>query len=465
MDDGRLDGAIAVLDAARAALESQVDDMRGGLDKRQAALGEVLDGLGFDSWSLATHKMTVPVVRSNLILMADRVQAAIERERQWLVNSRGRTGASVAGATNPRAPIIGEVGRGPVLPAVRGVEPDSLTSLFAEYGDASTDLSRWTGADSTYSMALPDGRVLWVFSDTFVGPIRRGQRLIDSELPSNTLVVQDGSELRTILGPPYRRHESTGPVVAPDDRLGPADVYWAGDAQLCDGVVEVMYRRYVTHGGSFAGTTAVARFDPANLDQPLSVDETPYGGEVAWGSAVRRADGRTYVYGAEDASDGKYLHVARSEGDSLFGQWEFLTSSGSWSSEAHSSARQLGGVSNEFSVSPVNGGYLLLTHDTTTPLSPDIVGYMGATPFGPFENKTLLYTTPETGVTGTFGSPRVYTHNAHAHPHIDRGSDGLLVSYNVHAWPAPDEARGSNGPELDRTDIFRPRFVTVRFDV
>ena len=27
----------------------------------------------------------------------------------------------------------------------------------------------WTGADATYSVPLPDGRVLWMFGDTFIG--------------------------------------------------------------------------------------------------------------------------------------------------------------------------------------------------------------------------------------------------------------------------------------------------------
>ncbi|HEY9407953.1 MAG TPA: hypothetical protein VIP77_00100 [Jiangellaceae bacterium] len=148
----------------------------------------------------------------------------------------------------------------------------------------------------------------------------------------------------------------------------------------------------------------------------------------------------------------------------MIGDWEYYTGEGRWSPDLNASTRQLHGVANEFSVTPLDGGYLLLTHDTTTPLSPDIVGYMGPTPYGPFEDKTVLYTTPETGANGTYGSPRVYTHNAHAHTSVDRGPGGLLVSYNVHAWPLPGEADNANTDEvIGDVTVFRPRFVTIRF--
>ncbi|MER7396236.1 hypothetical protein ABT381_12035, partial [Streptomyces sp. NPDC000151] len=98
-----------------------------------------------------------------------------------------------------------------------------LTSAFARYGDDNSRLDDWTGGDGTHSVRLPDGRVLWLFSDTFLDrvegpPNPKGQphswrRKADGGGPPallrNSLVVGD----RT--GRPYDtlvRHTPAGPA-------------------------------------------------------------------------------------------------------------------------------------------------------------------------------------------------------------------------------------------------------------
>lgn len=46
-----------------------------------------------------------------------------------------------------------------------------LTSLFTAYGNDNSRVDDWTGADGTYSLRLPSGRELWIFSDTFLGRV------------------------------------------------------------------------------------------------------------------------------------------------------------------------------------------------------------------------------------------------------------------------------------------------------
>ncbi|WP_280232232.1 DUF2332 family protein, partial [Nocardia cyriacigeorgica] len=50
------------------------------------------------------------------------------------------------------------------VPAVVSVERDELTDLFTAYGNDNSSELTWTGANSTYSVELPDGRTLWIFS-------------------------------------------------------------------------------------------------------------------------------------------------------------------------------------------------------------------------------------------------------------------------------------------------------------
>ncbi|MDH6624519.1 hypothetical protein M2271_002323 [Streptomyces sp. LBL] len=48
---------------------------------------------------------------------------------------------------------------------------DRLTAEFARYGDDAARADDWTGGDGTHSVRLPDGRVLWLFSDTYLGQV------------------------------------------------------------------------------------------------------------------------------------------------------------------------------------------------------------------------------------------------------------------------------------------------------
>ncbi|NUU26479.1 MAG: hypothetical protein HOV68_33995, partial [Streptomycetaceae bacterium] len=50
---------------------------------------------------------------------------------------------------------------------------DALTAEFARYGDDAGRTDDWTGGDGTHSVRLPDGRLLWLFSDTYLGGVHR----------------------------------------------------------------------------------------------------------------------------------------------------------------------------------------------------------------------------------------------------------------------------------------------------
>ncbi|WP_060878030.1 hypothetical protein, partial [Streptomyces scabiei] len=55
---------------------------------------------------------------------------------------------------------------------VRDWDPDAaLTGEFTRYGDDATRGDDWTGGDGTHSVRLPDGRLLWLFSDTYLGQV------------------------------------------------------------------------------------------------------------------------------------------------------------------------------------------------------------------------------------------------------------------------------------------------------
>ncbi|WP_084958806.1 DUF5005 domain-containing protein [Thermoactinospora rubra] len=327
-----------------------------------------------------------------------------------------------------------------------------LTALFTAQGNDNSRLDDWTGADGTYSVRLPGGRELWIFSDTFLGQVNPdGSRPPVVEeggttvFLNNTFAVERDGRLRTIYGGTPDKPQA---IMPPRDRN---HWYWAGDATVAGGLLEVTYQEYERFGtGPWDWRwhrNVVARFAPGRLDRPLSVHDLPSGHGVSWASGIHRDRTHTYVYGVEDHGSVKYMHIARVAGRSLLGTWEYLTADGTWSPDEARSARVMNGVANEYSVSRIGGSYVLVTHDTTEVLSARIVAYFSCTPYGPFGNKTLLYTTPETG-------GNIFTYNAHAHPEISAPGT-LTISYNVNSFVNTDHYRD--------VTIYRPRFLDVSF--
>ncbi len=334
----------------------------------------------------------------------------------------------------------------PETPTAR---PDTrLTGLFNAYSDSGAG---WTGADSTYSVRLPDGRIVWIFSDTFLGPVDPdGLRPKDTPFINNCFVVQQGSRLSTVHG---------GTAGEPAALLPPdGDAwYWAGAGMLGAGTLNVTYHQFHRTGDGpldFGWQRSVlARFNIRTLVL-LDVTELPSTvPNLESASWLSRRGAHTYIYRVEDLGPDKYLHVARVPGDDLRQDWQFCSGEG-WSGDQTASARLLRGVSNEYSVTPFGGGYLLVTQDTTELLSPKIVAYWAPTPVGPFTDRTLIYTTPETGAGGTYHNGNIFTYNPHVHPELSR-RDRLVVSYNVNSFVS-DELYAD-------VSIYRPRFVDVRF--
>ncbi|REE98827.1 DUF4185 domain-containing protein [Thermomonospora umbrina] len=350
--------------------------------------------------------------------------------------------------------------QGVPTPAFQGTERNvEVNDLFDRYGNDNSRVDDWTGADGTYSTELPDGRLAFVFSDTFLGKVNAdGSRspVIEeggtTPFLNNTFVVKDGDRLKTITG---------GTKAAPKAVMPPRDSkhwYWAGDAITAAGLVQTTYQEYERFGtGAWDWRwhrNVVATFAPGRLDRPLSVKPLPSGNGIAWASWLEKVGGHIYVYGVEDHGATKYMHLARVKGNRLTGAWEFYKGDGTWSAKESDSARMMDGVANEYSVSRLGGGYVLITQDTTEQLSSRVVAYFSCSPEGPFTGKTLLYNTPETGALGSYGNPNVFTYNAHAHPELSTGNR-IVVSYNVNTFVNTDHYRD--------VSIYRPRFIDVKF--
>lgn len=323
-----------------------------------------------------------------------------------------------------------------------------LTRLFGDYADTA---GAWTGADSAYSVPLPDGRTAWLYSDTFLGTVNPdGSRPADSPFIHNSIIVEDDGELTTITG---------GTPGAPKSLVAPAGAdeaqrwYWFGDGTVENDRLRVLLIEFEKTGSGVFDfrflRTAIASFrlPKIELESITELPEPPADVPLHWASAIYEDRDHTYLYGIEDRQADKYAHLARvTRGRITTEPWEFFTGDG-WSADQSDSARILAGVSNEFSVHRRRGEYLLITGDARYPLSADIVAYRSRSLTGGFGEPLKLYTTPET-------SGNVFTYNAKAHPQLSRGST-VLITYNVNSFDTDDVYTDAR--------LYRPRYVDVTF--
>jgi hypothetical protein len=333
---------------------------------------------------------------------------------------------------------------------------------FLDY--AATTPNGWTGGDSTFSVRLPDGDLLWLFSDTFLGPLNAdGTRPVTAPLVNSTFVRQDGSSMTTIQG---------GTAANPEAIMPPPEAnhwYWLGDGMISriggTDYLQVIFQEYYRFGDGdwdWAFTqNVVATFSLSNLKDPLRVEELP-SEAGAWGSALLPAsqsgDGYTYVYGLADAPTNKKQRIARVHGTDLSNtaKWQYWTPDG-WTAYESDTGIGLNGIANEYSVTKWNGQFLLVSQDSTVAFSNKVYAYTSCSPAGPFTNQSLVYAMPETGM---FGPPyydeRIFAYNPHVHQTLSSGNT-FRLSYNVNTFDSRMSAEGSHYRD---PSIYKPRFIT-----
>jgi hypothetical protein len=354
-----------------------------------------------------------------------------------------------------------------------GVPDPTFNALFTQDGPGTGNepagSAGWTGADSTYSRALPDGRVLFFFSDSF---------LASSPVPNGATVVPD-TRMRT--NPIFQGHNSIvalntdgsltttygGDALNPTSLFVPTnsnDLYWMGDSVLVQTSPSV-YQLYLfllefnsstfAYVGSSLATLSLPNLSVQSV-QPLTIE-----GGVEWGSAILQQGQTLYVYGMEDLGAGKYPHVGKLAVRNLANPsaWQFWNG-GAWVSGATNSARIIGApdsISNEYSVNQIHAdkgnSFVLTTMDTSVPFGTwqNIVLYFSCSPQGPWSPKQVVYATPETGQKDQPGLGTLLTYNPHAH--FEFTSNGaVLISYDLNT---------TQGDDLTYADNYRPKFIRV----
>jgi hypothetical protein len=349
-----------------------------------------------------------------------------------------------------------------------------LTAEFARYGDDATRTDDWTGGDGTHSVRLPDGRVLWLFSDTYLGrvnpppnPVGESYAWRDTTAPlvRNSAVVMDGDgRLETTLAAPLfpdpGPNQWRWPVAARVEPRSPGSseqvvrvLLWvrtAGASPWIYGVPTATEVATLTLPGLRLESVVKV------LDQQLVPDPSR---RVLFGTTLVEEDGWTYVFGGDDGQaasrPASQAYVARVPRGRLGepGAWQYWNGS-AWRAWARprpvlGDGRRTG-VGSAFSVVRHGGTYVLFTMAAGTKGLTTVTSYWSCSPTGPWHG-------PAKDLAAELPQGQVAAYNPQAHPAL--GGDGRLVlSYDVN-WLEP---AGASAQLSRNVSLYRPRFVTLR---
>ncbi|MGW7247334.1 hypothetical protein [Streptomyces decoyicus] len=368
------------------------------------------------------------------------------------------------------------------------------TAEFARYGDDNARMDDWTGGDGTHSVRLPDGRTLWLFSDTFLDRIQpppnpQGQkhrwRTADTGgvplLRHNSAVVmsRSGRLERTLTGGPAAG--APGPFF-PDPPGG--GWRWPVRASVeprTPGAPEKVVRVLLWHrapgtgpwifGVPHATEVATLSLPALRLEGitetvgPASVADP--GRRVLYGAAAVRDGGWTYVFGSDDppSSPASSAFLARVPAGRLAdrGSWRFRDGA-HWRRQAGRAGPVLRaggrrGVGSAFSVVRDGPAWVLITMDTGGDGAAGmraLTSYWSCAPFGPWHGPDGRLTPPRPPAPDP---QHVAVYNPQIHPEFMANGE-FLLSYDVN-WLGPPGVPADPRVNGD-VELYRPRFLRVR---
>jgi hypothetical protein len=363
------------------------------------------------------------------------------------------------------------------------VPDQAWDDLFQSYGDTS---GTWSGGDGAQSLSLPGGATMWFFADSYLGqtnPDGTRPPLATGLAHNSAVLYRDGALGPAYAGPPAQgggySYAADYTWVAPPPAY-PASRYELinGDQVIDHGAVYKFYQladRDLHPGGypyklvgtvieSFALNPATDALTPAG-GTAIGVADTAGSNPVIWGAATLVSGGYIYIYGVRPYSSAAAaypLYVARlpvgglAAGDA----WQYFdgtpgcsTSASSWTASPQAATVLRTGISTGFSVTDVNGTFVLLTNDGSSRLAfSNAVAYYAGCPagFSPGSPKYSIYRP---------ALPYGYLdYEYRIVPQFSSGRD-VLVSYSMNTTRVDGSCLNENYYDVA---IYRPHFLDVR---
>ncbi|MFH0760321.1 MAG: DUF4185 domain-containing protein [Bacteroidota bacterium] len=324
----------------------------------------------------------------------------------------------------------------------------------------------WTGGDVACTVTLSDSLTLWLFGDSWIGPVV-GNRHQDAAMINNAVAFQHGKavtpdKLEFYFGQSGGRPAS---LFLPPDGRG---FFWltGGGILTRNGLF-----LFATQIVKIDGDSSVFGFEGAGnyifsirnpMEEPFrwqtEMVRTPFyditadGSEISFGAPQFTDKGFVYIYGTcfRKSDINRYMILARvPENDILqFNRWEFYTD-GKWQPDFRKAGWLCDRFGAEYSVSWHPGLKKYITIYSELGMSEKIIMRTSARPEGPWSGQQVIYNCPEAAWDKDY-----FCYAARAHPELS-GPDELLVSYVCNStdfWKMAGDAR-----------IYVPKFIRIKF--
>ncbi|MCX5882456.1 MAG: DUF4185 domain-containing protein [Deltaproteobacteria bacterium] len=347
----------------------------------------------------------------------------------------------------------------------------------------------WTGADGINTADLLDGRILWIFGDTWIGEIQQGRHALPidllAELVNNTLAVHEKPDAGYWMPPDPKAIRfywgQSGQKNLAWIRPEPGDGsgwYWpAGNGLMVkagfDSFRLLFFMSKLSRSPASDEMWAFYRSGNAlvivnNPDedvlnwriQKISVPLSPSRGEkIGWGVTLLSVpvpgefkESYLYIYGIDESDLGnKKLLLARSPSSRVeeTGAWQAYHGDGVWgtfASECYPIAEHL---ASELSIEPVVIGkslWYVMVHSEDG-FGSHILIRMAQHPEGPWSQPFPIYQ-----VEDVLKNKAFVTYAAKSHACISRPGE-LLISYVINAIDFDMVSQNA--------DLYRPRFIRI----
>ncbi|MHB8263039.1 MAG: hypothetical protein ACYDGY_04735 [Acidimicrobiales bacterium] len=304
---------------------------------------------------------------------------------------------------------------------------------------------------------MTSGSVLWSFADSFLGPVNpNGTRPYAAPLVHNLFVTQKDSKFHLVVNGTVSR---PAPLVAPRN----TDNFYLALSGIVERkqFQEFLMEIHRNKNGGFQwhqSATVIATFSLPGLHLESVVPVYQPNLSIQWGSYVMRQGHYVYIYGATAAAVAdKRMYIARAPSGHLTGPWKYFDGSG-WTPNPLNATGVASGVSEQYSVTPLDGVYILITSSVGAKYSSNVNVLAGCTPVGPFTLSSSFVASYHVGPLGQslYHTSKVWVYEAMDQASLNRGSQ-FLVTYNRNSldyWNL-----------FNRVNIYRPGYLWVTIGV
>jgi hypothetical protein len=327
----------------------------------------------------------------------------------------------------------------------------------------------WLGSDDGDSIVLSREKILWLFGDTFIGPLSNGVRVTRAPMINSTIAIQDRTK-----SPPdclifYWKDKDGKPASFFPHQAGtPGDYYWVTKGVMLEG--ELFLFAWCITGGDAQGLfnwkeagSALIRV-PNPLEPPERWVQKAYplklGQGITFHSALLVRQPYLYLYGIVQP---RQTALARVRMDDLlkgklteaYDYWVNGPQGAHWGAEATNCVPQFLPINSECSVhyEPAWKLYVCFTYDV---FSPEIFLTTAKQPTGPWSKPVPIYSVPEHR---RFSFP-IMSYAVRQHPELSSKPGEIILTYATNTPKSEDELFTAEGK-----DIYVHRFVRAQFEL